>query len=59
MLYPNQMEERMFNVTKFLIVGNNKQSHDYLIKKNDVLKMGRIKFKVKSVTNKNEKNQKK
>lgn len=52
------MEERMFNVVKFLIIGNNENSQDYQIKKNDLLKMGRIKFKVKSVVNKSEKHQK-
>ena len=49
----------MFNVVKFLIVGNNDlQSHDYHIKKNDLLKMGRIKFKVKAVVNKTVRGQK-
>ena len=46
----------MFNVVKFLIIGNNENSQDYQIKKNDLLKMGRIKFKVKAVVNKTEKN---
>ena len=58
MLPPKQMEERMFNVVKFLIVGNNEKSQDYQIKKNDLLKMGRIKFKVKAVVNKAQKSQK-
>lgn len=57
MLPPKQMEERMFNVVKFLIIGNNENSQDYQIKKNDLLKMGRIKFKVKTIVNKSEKSQ--
>ena len=36
----------MFNVLKFTIFGDDQKQQDHLIRKNDVLKIGRIKFKV-------------
>ena len=54
MLPPNQMEERMFSVIKYLVVGNNDRSQEYQIQTNDIIKMGRIKFKVKTVSIKQE-----
>ena len=49
MLPANQMEERMFSVIKYMVVGTTNRSRDHKIQTNDVIKMGRIKFKVKKV----------
>jgi hypothetical protein len=43
------MRERMFNIVRFLKAGPELKGRDYLLKKNDVVKMGRIKFKVQNV----------
>lgn len=53
-LPPNQMEERMFSVIKYSVVGSSTQSRDHKLQTNDVIKLGRIKFKVKLVSIKDE-----
>jgi hypothetical protein len=47
---PNKMHERMYNVVRFMNNGNglNKRK-DYLLKKNEVIKMGRVKLRVSAV----------
>lgn len=44
------MHERMYNVVRFMNNGNglNKRK-DYLLKKNEVIKMGRVKLRVSAV----------
>ena len=43
------MKERMYNAVRFLKRNNNILQQDYLLKKNDVVKMGRVKLKVKEI----------
>jgi hypothetical protein len=43
------MQERMYNVIKYHRI--NQEPMDYLLKKNDVMKMGRVKLKVKTIVN--------
>lgn len=48
-LPPNEMKERMYNAVRFLKRNNNIIQQDYLLKKHDVIKMGRVKLKVKDI----------
>ena len=43
------MRERMYNVVRFLKVQSQMRKQDYQLKKNDVIKMGRVKLKVKAI----------
>jgi len=58
-LPPSQMRERMYHVIKHLKYSAGAdaelatyQKHNYLLKKNDIIKLGRVKLKVKSIYNK-------
>ena len=48
-LPPIEMRERMYNVVRFLKRNNNIIQQDYLLKKHDIIKMGRVKLKVKEI----------
>ena len=48
-LPPVDMVERMYNVVRFMQFKNDASSHDFLLKKNDIIKMGRVKIKVKHI----------
>ena len=48
-LPPVDMVERMYNVVRFMQFKNDAASHDFLLKKNDIIKMGRVKIKVKHI----------
>jgi hypothetical protein len=48
-LPPIEMRERMYNVVRFLKVQSQMRKQDYQLKKNDVVKMGRVKLKVKAI----------
>ena len=43
------MQERMYNVIKYHRIGS--ENFDYLLRKNDVIKMGRVKLKIKNIVN--------
>lgn len=49
LLPPYQMSELMFNVVKYQRINNDQV--DFLLKKNDIIKMGRVKLKVKNIVN--------
>ena len=51
-LKPHEMKERMYNVVRFLKVNQESTKQNYTLKKNDVIKMGRIKLKVREVHHK-------
>jgi hypothetical protein len=48
-LPPVEMKERMYNVVRFLKLKDENTVQDYLLKKNDIIKMGRVKIKVKQI----------
>ena len=48
-LPPIEMRERRYNVVRFLKVQSHVKKQDYQLKKNDVIKMGRVKLKVKDI----------
>jgi hypothetical protein len=50
-LPPVEMCERMYNVVRFLQYKNEAGVHDFMLKKNDIIKMGRVKIKVKHIHN--------
>lgn len=52
-LPPVEMCERMYSVVRFMQFKQDLGSHDFLLKKNDVIKMGRVKVKVKHIHNQN------
>mmetsp|Transcript_33032 Transcript_33032/g.50614 ORF Transcript_33032/g.50614 Transcript_33032/m.50614 type:complete len:116 (-) Transcript_33032:2366-2713(-) len=43
------MRERMYNVVKYMKIPNSRHQSDYMLKKNDVIKMGRVKLRVKEI----------
>ena len=45
-LPPFEMKERMYNVIRYLKQNSTKNKQDYLLKKNDIIKVGRVKLKV-------------
>jgi hypothetical protein len=48
-LSPIEMRERMYNVVRFQKIISTKRKQDYLLKKNDIIKMGRVKIKVNQI----------
>ena len=48
-LPPFDMKERMYNVIRYLKHNTTKNKQDYLLKKNDVIKIGRDKLKVSTI----------
>ena len=48
-LPPIDMKDRMYNVVRFLKEGENMKKQEYILKKNDIIKLGRIKLKVHRV----------
>ena len=49
---PFEMRERMYNVIRYLKQNSTKNKQDYLLKKNDVIKIGRVKLKVSQIYSK-------
>jgi len=45
-LNPIEMKERMYNVVRYQNIISSNKKLDYLLKKNDIIKMGRVKIKV-------------
>ena len=45
-LNPIEMKERMYNVVRYQNIITSKKKLDYLLKKNDIVKMGRVKIKI-------------
>jgi len=43
------MKERMYSVVRFLKNQNNVAALDYKLSKNDIIKMGRVKLKIKHI----------
>lgn len=39
----------MYNIVRFLKAGSKLKDRDFLLKKNDIVKMGRIKLKVQNI----------
>ena len=52
-LPPLEMKERMYSVVRFLKRDENAAAEDYLLKKNDIVKMGRVKVKIKHIHSQN------
>ena len=48
-LPPIEMRERMYNVVRLIKIHSQMMNQDYKLKKNDVIKMGRVKHKVKAI----------
>jgi hypothetical protein len=48
-LPPCEMKERMYNVVRFLKMQNSMAVQEYQLKKNDIIKMGRVKLKIKLI----------
>lgn len=46
-LTPYEMRERMYNVVRFMKIQDYRDNPEYLLKKNDVIKIGRVKLRVK------------
>jgi hypothetical protein len=51
-LPPFEMKERMYNVIRYLKQNSTKNKQDYLLKKHDIIKIGRVKLKVSTTFNK-------
>lgn len=49
LLPPFKMMERMYNVVKYQRINN--EQVEFLLRKNDIIKMGRVKLKVKNIVN--------
>ena len=48
-LNPIEMKERMYNVVRYQNIITSKKKLDYLLKKNDIVKMGRVKIKINQI----------
>jgi len=44
-----EMRERMYNVIRFIQFKNEEGVQDFVLKKNDIIKMGRVKIKIKHI----------
>jgi len=51
MLPPHKMRERLYNVVRVLKEAPEMERRDYMLKKNDIIKTGRVKYRVKTIFN--------